>query len=247
MEMDKKVSMNILDECINWLQNASDEQIETMRNIYREEKKAFISKEEGIEILLPSQMEMGEVIVEEEKLDIPYKKLKTAIENNDVMKYFKKEFNEANMNEWEDFAAQENKVKESKFKFKNPILESLVFNINKNFNEEEYDGIEMTGETKIAKVKEKNQAIVKFSLEIGEKGNSVPFYINSTMRAEFKWASDMEDEMVNRLLRANAPSLLLAYMRPIVANITGSSEYPMFNIPYMDMSENEAEFEEIEE
>lgn len=126
-------------------------------------------------------------------------------------------------------------------------MESVVFVINENFNREEYDGMEITGETKIAKIKEKNQAIVKFSLEIGEKGNSMPFYLNLTMKAEFKWVSDMKAEMVNRLLKANAPSLLLAYMRPIVANITGSSEYPMFNIPYMDMSENEAEFEEIEE
>ncbi len=53
-KMDKKVSMNILDECINWLQNASDVQIETMQNIYREEKKAFFPKEDGIEVLLPS-------------------------------------------------------------------------------------------------------------------------------------------------------------------------------------------------
>ncbi len=245
--MDKKVSMNILDECINWLQNASDVQIETMQNIYREEKKTFFPKEDGIEILLPSQMKTDKFIVEKEKVDIPNKKVKVAIENNDVMKYCKNEFNEANMNEWEDFAAQENKVKESKFKFKNPVLESLVFNVNKNFNEEQYDGIDIAGETKIAKIKEKNQAIVKFSLEIGEKGNTTPFYLHLIMKAEFKWTSDMEDEMVNRLLKANAPSLLLAYMRPIAANITGSSEYPMFNIPYMDMSENGAEFEEIEE
>jgi len=54
--MDKKVSMDILDECISWLQNASDVQIETMRDIYREEKKVFIPKEEDLEILLPSQM-----------------------------------------------------------------------------------------------------------------------------------------------------------------------------------------------
>lgn len=138
-------------------------------------------------------------------------------------------------------------MKESKFKFKNPALESVVFEINKNFNEAEYEGVGIAGQTKIAKVKEKNQAIVRFSLEIGEKGSSVPFCLYLTMKAEFKWANDMKIEMVNKLLKANAPSLLLAYMRPIVANLTGSSEFPMFNIPYMDMSENEAEFEEIEE
>lgn len=105
MEMDKKVSMDILDECINWLQNASDVQIETMRDIYREEKKAFIPKEEDIDILLPSQGKMDKFIVEEEKINIPNKKVKTAIENNVAMKYCDKEFNEANVNDWEDIAA----------------------------------------------------------------------------------------------------------------------------------------------
>lgn len=105
-KMDKQVSMNILDECINWLQNASEEQIETMQNIYREEKRKFHSKENGIEILVPSQVEIGsKFMVEEEKVDIPNRKVMTTIENNDVMKYCKNEFNEANVNEWEDFAA----------------------------------------------------------------------------------------------------------------------------------------------
>lgn len=138
-------------------------------------------------------------------------------------------------------------MKESKFKFRNPVLESLVFIVNENFDEEEFEGIGIVGETRIKRNKAQNKAMVKFSLEIGEKESSMPFYLELAMKAEFRWSKQMEDGMVKRLLKANAPSLLLAYMRPIVANITGSSEYPMFNIPYMDMSENEAVFEEIDE
>lgn len=104
-KMDKKESMNILDECINWLQNASGVQIETMQNIYKEEKKKFSSNSDGIEILLPSQMRYDKFVVEEDRFDFPSKKVKTMIENNSVMKYCKNEFNEANINELEDFAA----------------------------------------------------------------------------------------------------------------------------------------------
>lgn len=103
--MDKKESMNILDECINWLQNASGVQIETMQNIYKEEKKKFSSNNDGIEILLPSQIRYDKVVVEEDRFDFPSKKVKTMIGNNCVMKYCKNEFNEANINELEDFAA----------------------------------------------------------------------------------------------------------------------------------------------
>ena len=136
---------------------------------------------------------------------------------------------------------------ESKFRFRNPVLDSVLFHINEDFMEDEYEGLGIIGKTKIAKVKEGNKATVKFALEIGEKAYTMPFYIKLAMKAEFEWADTLEDGLVDKLLRANAPSLLLAYMRPIVANITGSSEYPMFHIPYMDMSGNEAVFEEAEE
>ena len=103
--MDKEVSMDILEECINWLQNASPVQIETMRNIYKEEKKAFVSKEEDIEILLPPQMKMDKNILEEEMVNIPNRKVKAAIENDVLMNYCNKEFNEASVNNWEYIAA----------------------------------------------------------------------------------------------------------------------------------------------
>ena len=44
--------------------------------------------------------------------------------------------------------------------------------------------------------------------------------------------------------KVNAPSLLLGYMRPLISNITNSSQYPTFDIPFLDMQENEAIFEE---
>lgn len=138
-------------------------------------------------------------------------------------------------------------MKESKFKFKNPVLEMLEFSVNQNFDKEEFDGITIEGETQIAKMKDKNIAFVELCLEIGEKSSSAPFWINITMRAEFKWGKDMETELVDKLLKSNAPSLLLSYMRPIIANITGSSEYPMFNIPYMDMAGNEAVIQETDD
>lgn len=66
------------------------------------------------------------------------------------------------------------------------------------------------------------------------------------MKAEFKWEKNIESSLADKLLKSNAPSLLLSYMRPIIANVTGNSAYPAFNIPYMDMTGNEAIIQEID-
>lgn len=64
------------------------------------------------------------------------------------------------------------------------------------------------------------------------------------MEAIFTWENNLDPNMVKKLLKVNAPSLLLGYMRPLISNITNSSQYPTFNIPFLDMQENEAIFEE---
>ena len=138
-------------------------------------------------------------------------------------------------------------MRESKFRFRNPVLESMEFIVNEDFNEEQYEGIRISGKTQIAKIRGKNEAGVKFHLKIGENHSTAPFSFDIIMKAEFQWEDSMEQEMVDRLLKSNARSLLLSYIRPIVANVTGNSEYPAFHIPYMNMSENEADFEEVDE
>lgn len=102
--MNKNESMDILKECKKWLENASDKQIEKMRDIYKEEKENSYF-ENDIEIILPSQMKDCENNVEEETIDFPNRKIKNLTGSNNMMRYCDNEFNEANINEWEDFAA----------------------------------------------------------------------------------------------------------------------------------------------
>ena len=94
-----------MNECINWLQNASDVEIDKMRDIYREEKEKFFSSDSDIELLLSTQVGDSKFFEEEEDIDIPSIKVKTAIDNKAEMRYCNKEFNDANISEWEDFAA----------------------------------------------------------------------------------------------------------------------------------------------
>lgn len=61
----------------------------------------------------------------------------------------------------------------------------------------------------------------------------VLFKLIAKVAADFRW-EDLDDKAVDAMLHLNAPALLLGYMRPIVANITNSSVFPVYNLPFMD-------------
>ena len=58
-----------------------------------------------------------------------------------------------------------------------------------------------------------------------EKNDDIPFYIEAIEGANFRWNDELDDNMIDRLLNQNAPSLLLSYLRPIVAQVTSASKY----------------------
>ena len=79
-------------------------------------------------------------------------------------------------------------------------------------------------------------ATVDLTVEMGEKDGNSPFYIRAVERADFRWGNDLSDEMVKRLLDQNAPTLLLSYLRSVIAQITAASTYGMCNIPFVDFT-----------
>lgn len=46
-------------------------------------------------------------------------------------------------------------IKPSKFQFNNPILKGIIFEINENFDEDNYSGVKLSGKTKITKLRQK--------------------------------------------------------------------------------------------
>ena len=58
-----------------------------------------------------------------------------------------------------------------------------------------------------------------------EKNDDIPCYIKAIEGANFRWNDELDDNMIDRLLNQNAPSLLLSYLRPIVAQVTSASKY----------------------
>lgn len=135
-------------------------------------------------------------------------------------------------------------MKKSKFQFNNPNLTYLTFELNDDFKEELFESIKLAAQTKVMKFKEQNKANVELSLNIGGTEAEFPFELKIAMMFEFVWEDGLDETLVDTLLKVNAPSLILSYLRPIVATITNNSKYAVLNLPYLDMQDNEAVFEE---
>lgn len=136
-------------------------------------------------------------------------------------------------------------MKKSKFQFSNPNLINLVFEVNPSFDEKLFESLKLESHTKIIKMRGQNKANVEMCMNIGGMKKEYPFVINIIMASDFMWDDELEEVLVDRLLKANATSLILSYMRPIISNITNNSKYPVFNLPFLDMQNNEADIEEM--
>ena len=65
-----------------------------------------------------------------------------------------------------------------------------------------------------------------------------PFSLEIEMQSDFYLKESLPEKEVKILLQQNAPSLLLAYMRPIVSEITGYS-FQSFKLPFLDLTKAE--------
>ncbi len=124
------------------------------------------------------------------------------------------------------------KLRESKFKFERPILKRFSFNENEAFEEKEELKIEIELEKEIAR-KEKTGGVSVILKTVNS--NEIPFFIEIEMYSKFIWEEELNEEEIINALEINAPSLLISYIRPLVALVTGSSKYPAWNIPFLDM------------
>ena len=124
------------------------------------------------------------------------------------------------------------KLKESKFKFEKPILKRFSFNENEAFEKKEELKIEIELDKEIER-KEKTGGVSVILKTVNS--NEIPFFIEIEMYSKFIWEEELTEEEIINALEINAPSLLISYIRPLVALVTGSSKYPAWNIPFLDM------------
>lgn len=127
----------------------------------------------------------------------------------------------------------------SKFQFINPYLTELFFTINPDFDPNTKEAeieIQNTFHVQINRSSIENRANVELTLEINGENEKAPFKLRLKEASDFKW-EDLDEKTVETMLNYNAPALLLGYMRPIVANITNSSNFPAYNLPFINFKE----------
>ena len=125
-------------------------------------------------------------------------------------------------------------MKESNFQFTDPSLVSMKFEENKHFSVEKRKETGLSvSHTKVSE----NEAVVELKINLGDKGEQSPFYLETILMAKFKWVSELEESKVNLFLDQNAPALLLSYARPIVSMTTNASHFAAYNIPFINFAD----------
>ena len=128
----------------------------------------------------------------------------------------------------------------SSFQFSNPSLLKLSFALNNLFETEYASQINISLESHVETQPgpEENSAVVVLNLLIGKKDDSSPFFIEAEEAALFRWNPEKVDaEHSEKLLKQNAPALLLSYLRPTISLITSASPYAAYDIPFMNFTE----------
>ena len=129
-------------------------------------------------------------------------------------------------------------MKASKFQFLNPYLEEVSFVTNSDYNVDGDKEIEMKNSfnIQVQRFQNENRANVQLTLDLNTENDSAPFKLKMKVASDFKW-EELDEKTVDSMLNLNAPALLLSYMRPIVANITNSSNFPVYNLPFVNFKD----------
>ena len=136
-------------------------------------------------------------------------------------------------------------MEKSDFQFSNPNLIKCVFKANNKFKGNGKVNLGTTFSVGFGKIDEKKRSCsVQLNIVSGSDTEESPFYIDITMMANFMWSESTSKEQIDTFLNVNAPALLLGYIRPIVANLTNSSIFPVYNIPFMNFVKTECDKKE---
>lgn len=136
-------------------------------------------------------------------------------------------------------------MKPSSFRFTKPVLTNLNYEFNEQFSPEHLEPEEISTSTRVSvkRLEEpESSAFVSLTIDLpAEKDNSFPFFISATMSARFEWDDTVTQETLEALLTKNAPALLLGYLRPWIAQVTGAGPMSAVHIPFMDFSQEDSE------
>ncbi|KRK63824.1 hypothetical protein FC72_GL001061 [Companilactobacillus tucceti DSM 20183] len=122
--------------------------------------------------------------------------------------------------------------------FNEPHLENMKFVSNDNFINDDYDGkVNIELSSNINRIDDKSSN-VKLTLLLNKENEDYPFYIEVTMTADFRYEKNLEESVIEELLKVNASSLLFSYIRTLVVEVTDRSKFSTLHLPFMNFTQS---------
>lgn len=128
------------------------------------------------------------------------------------------------------------KLTQSRFKFKNPIIENVHFQKNLKFNQDEEVVDFLPNAEMNVEIVEGDKATAKLSFSIGQESKNPYFFFSAIASAEFKW-EDMTTEEAKKQLHVSGAAVLISYIRPLLSSLTVQSGLPPYQLPFVDFSQ----------
>lgn len=125
----------------------------------------------------------------------------------------------------------------SGLQFKNPKMEKIFFELNKEYDENEELSMDMDSEVQVKKNQDESEATIVMNLKLGFEGENAPFKIDIIASSDFRWSEDVEFD-IDKTLKVSGSTMLLSYIRPVVANLTMQAGLSPFHIPFLDLTRN---------
>ena len=128
----------------------------------------------------------------------------------------------------------------SSFQFRNPILTMCRYEVLKK-EAMSNQNIDISITKNVVRAPDSNEATVELLLQLNKHGKVVredaAFFAEVAMTSIFTWDNRLSDSEVDSLLKYNAMSLLISYIRPVIANITYMSPVGVLNLPFINVME----------
>lgn len=122
-------------------------------------------------------------------------------------------------------------------------MTNLSFNINKEYEFKEELTLKINNDVKILQQenKDRREAAIILNLDIfkSDEVNDVPFNLTIEIEGIFRWDEELEknNNILDIMLKQNAPAILYSYMRPIITLLTVEANMPPLVIPLMNFNQ----------
>lgn len=126
-------------------------------------------------------------------------------------------------------------MKESKLQFSAPVLSEIDFRPNLGGSSSAEATVEHEIQNEIQRKPEEPIAIVTMKIIINAKNEETKesiFSLSMSMKSQFHWNEELDEQTIDQLLKINANTLLMSYSRPIISQIVSLSGLPPYNIPF---------------